>query len=93
MINSQNDNCSLIRKIKIHKLIPVLFLRELELILFIKDKLKDLIKYEHKYHLQSIFYMKPDGECILEQDNKYNMLWVKFDGFWDVLNRKRLLYY
>ena len=29
--------------------------------------------------------MKPDGTFIMQQDNKLNRLWIRFDRFWEVL--------
>ncbi len=63
-----------------------------ELIDLIKSWLKDLVifKMEDKYP-NSIFYMNSKGDYVLEIMN--NNLWVRYNGFWTVLQNKFKLEY
>ena len=67
---------NLIRKLKISEIVPVEFTEtEQKIIEFIDESYPDEIKY-----------MKTDGTFIMRQDNKGDILWVRYKGFWEVLH-------
>lgn len=82
---------NLIRKIKISKLVDNLTDTEKEIIDFIKGKLDDLIPFKWDEYPLSMFYMNSNGEWVLEQDNKNDVLWIKHYNFWQVLDVKYLM--
>ncbi len=80
---------NLVRKIKISKLISVEFTEiETEIIEFINSKLSDLIPYKYTNLPKSMFYMSPAGKWLLEQDDSDNILRVRYEDFWNVLQSK-----
>lgn len=80
---------NLVRKIKISKLTDVSFTdEEKEIVDFIKSKLDDLIPFKWDKYPLSIFYMNSKGDYILEQDDKRDSLFVRWNGFWRVLHDK-----
>lgn len=81
-------NCSLIRKIKIHQITHVLTKKELEIIKFTESKIKDLIIFNDDKYPTSTFYMSSKGKWILEEDFINNKLYIRYEDFWSVLNRK-----
>ncbi len=85
---------NLIRKYKISKLInkPLTGV-ETEIIDFIHEWLKDLIPFKMKAFQNSIFYMNSTGKFVLEQDNKNDRLWIRWEGFWYVLTSQYELKY
>ena len=80
---------NLIRKLKISEIVPVKF-SELEqgIIDLFNDKLSDLVVFVDESRPDEINYMKPDGTFIMQQDNKHDKLWIRYDGFWNVLESK-----
>ena len=84
---------NLVRKYKIHRLSPCLNEKELEIVTFIENKLKGLKPIKKNDYHESILYVDSGGETILEQDNKNDRLMVKYNGVWEVLQRKYLLNY
>ncbi len=85
---------NLIRKFKISKLTSVEFNeKEKEIIEFINFILSDLIPFKYELYQESMFYMNSEGKWLLEQDNKNDMLWVRYDDFWGVLDKKYLIEY
>ncbi len=83
---------NLIRSIKISKLGVAIPEKELEIIDFVKSMLSDLIPFHDNSFPKSIFYFKGD-KWLLEQDNKNDSLWVRYDIFWDVLEDKYSISY
>ncbi len=82
---------NLIRKIKINKITEVNFTeKEKEIIDFVNSMLSDLIPFKHDDYPESIFYFKGD-KWVLEQDNVYHVLRVRYNIFWSVLEKKYLL--
>ncbi len=76
----------LVRKLKINKLTPVSFTEEEKEILdFVKSRISSLTVFEYK---SSIYYINNDNQWILEQDSEHNMIWVRWEDFWKVLERK-----
>ncbi len=76
----------LVRKLKINKLTPVSFTEEeKEILEFTKSRISYLTIFEYR---KSIYYMNNDGEWILELDSEYPMLWVRWEDFWKVLEKK-----
>ncbi len=84
----------LIRKYKISKILnqPVTGL-EGEIILFIQFWLKDLIPFKMEHISDSIFYMNSAGLYVIEQNPKNKYLYVRWIGFWNVLESKYLMKY
>ena len=77
---------NLIRKLKISEIVPVKFTEhEQGIIDLFNEKLSDLIIFIDESRPLEINYKKPDGSCIMQQDNKNGLLWVKYEGFWEVL--------
>lgn len=76
---------NLIRKYKIHKITPVLNDKELKLINFIEDKLKDLILFKTEKLSESTFYMKLECEWVLDIDTDYKKIWINGKNFWNIL--------
>ncbi len=80
---------NLVRKIKISKITEVNFTEiETEIINFVNSKLDDLIPFKYEKYPKSIFYMSPEGKWLLEQDDKNDRLYVRYNNFWEVLNDK-----
>ena len=84
---------NLLRRYKIHQITPVLSKQELEIIDFIKNKINNLTEFKYSDYPDSLFYMNSEGECILEQDDKNERLYVRYYGFWEVLETKYKLDY
>ena len=80
---------NLIRKIKISEIVPVEFSKtEQEIIELFNDKLKDLVVFIDESYPHEINYMKSDGTVIMQKNNNSDILWVRYDGFWEVLKSK-----
>lgn len=75
-------SCSLVRKIKIHKLIPVLSKKELEIINFTKNILSNLILFKCDRYYNHIFYMNKKGEFVIEFNTSDNTLYVSYERLW-----------
>ncbi len=85
---------NLVRKYKISKILnKPLEGVEAEIILFIHSWLKDLIIFQYANILTSIYYMNSMGQFVLEQDNKNDRLWVRYNDFWGVLKTKYSIEY
>jgi hypothetical protein len=84
---------NLIRKYKIHQITPVWNEQELEIINFVKGKISTLVEFKDNNHPKSLFYMNSEGEYILEFDDINKILYVRHDGFWEVLETKYHLNY
>ena len=77
---------NLIRKLKISDIVAVEFTEiEQEIIDLFKNNLSDLIIFVDDSKPDEINYLKSDGTFIIQQDNKSDMLWIRYDGFWEVL--------
>ena len=77
---------NIIRKLKISEIVPVKFTEtEQKIIDLFNDKLSDLVEFIDELNTDEINYMKTDGTCIMQQDNKNDKLWVRNQGFWSVL--------
>ncbi len=77
---------NLIRKIKINKITSVEFTeKELKIIEFINSMLSDLIPFQYENLPESMFYMNPAGKWILEQNDKSDILYVRLENFWRIL--------
>ncbi len=82
---------NLYRKYKIGQLLDEpLHNEEKEIIDFISDKIKDLTIFIDN---GNYYYMNSIGEFIFEQDEKNDRLWVRYYGFWSVLEDKYSLNY
>ncbi len=83
---------NIIRKYKISKLLnkPLTGV-EAEIIELIQSWLKDLIPFKIDKYPNIIYYMKEDGRYVLEQDIKNNRLWIRYEEFWKVLDKKYFL--
>ena len=80
---------NLIRKYKISKILDIpLEGIDKEIIDFIKSKIDGLIIFQENYEIN---FMNSGGECILQQDEKNDRLWVLYEGFWSILETKYLL--
>ncbi len=84
---------NLIRSIKINKLGIAIPEKEKEIINFVNSILDDLIPYKHINYPKSMFYMNTVGKWILEQDDRNDVLRVRYDIFWSVLENKFLMTY
>ncbi len=84
---------NLIRKYKISKLInqPVTGI-EGEILLFINSWLNNLIPFKME-NSTSIYYMNSEGLYVLEHNPKNKYLYVRWNGFWSVLESKYLIEY
>ena len=60
--------------------------KEKEIVEFILDKIKDLTLFIDEDGCHN--YMNSKDEWIFEQDEKNDRLYVKYDGFWSVLEKK-----
>lgn len=84
---------NLVRKYKLYKFFgEPLNVKELEIILFIKETLKDLVQYKDESYPDTIFYMKGD-KLVLEENLKSEYLRVRYECFWHVLERIYLMRY
>ena len=84
---------NLVRKIKISKLTDThLTGVDKEIVDFIESILSDLIPFHMVNDTTSIYYMKPNGDWILDQDNALGRLWVRED-FWRLLQTKYFIDY
>lgn len=84
---------ALVRKYKISLLLnKPLEGRDGEIIDLIKSKLENLtpfnFQFENGYYIDSLYYLKPDGECILELNEKQKTINVKSHSFVSVLEDK-----
>lgn len=70
-----------IRKIKIHKLTPVLNKNELEMISFIKNILNNLIVFKYNKFTNSTFYMF-NNKWFGEYDDVDDILYISIEDFW-----------
>ena len=77
---------NLIRKLKISEITLVDFTESEKIIIdLFNDSLKDLVIFIDESSPERINYMKPDGIFIIQHDNTNDRLWVRNDGFWNVL--------
>jgi hypothetical protein len=77
---------NIIRKIKIHKIVPVLSEQELEIINFIENKLDNLKEFIYPiYKDRDIFYMNDKGDMILDIDYTRKQFYIRYQGFWKIL--------
>ena len=77
---------NLIRKLKISEITLVDFTESEKIIIdLFNDSLKDLVIFIDESYPERINYMKPDGIFIIQHDNTNDRLWVRNDGFWNVL--------
>ena len=77
---------NLIRKLKISEITLVDFTESEKIIIdLFNDSLKDLVIFIDDSKPWQINYMKPDGIFIIQHDNTNDRLWVRNDGFWNVL--------
>ena len=77
---------NLIRKLKISEIVSIEFTEtEKGIIDLFNDKLSDLIIFIDESYPDEINYMKPDGTFIMQQNNKLNRLFIRYLGFWSVL--------
>ena len=60
---------------------------------FIDEWLVDLVLYKDVKYPDSMFYMKKTGKCILEYNTKNDNLYVKYYGFWSVLQKEYSMEY
>ena len=68
---------NLIRKLKLSEILPINFTEhEQEIIDLFNEKLSDLVVFIDESEPSKINYMKLDGTCILQQDNKNDILFV-----------------
>ena len=80
---------NLTRKIKIYDIVPVEFTeQEFKINKLFDDNLKNLVVFIDESNSNKINYMKPNGTFIMQQDNYSDILWVKYKGFWGVLESK-----
>ena len=78
---------NLYRRYKISQLLDEpLSNEEKEIIDFILDKIKDLTLFIDEDGRHN--YMNSKGEFIFEQDDKNDTLWVRYQDFWSVLEKK-----
>ena len=83
---------NLYRRYKICQLLDEPLLdKDKEIIDFILDKIKDLTIFT--YTDSCYDYMNSKGEFVFEQNEKNDTLWVRYEGFWSVLETKYLLNY
>ena len=79
---------NLYRRYKISQLLDEpLSNEEKEIIEFILNKIKDLTLYID-VHYNRHYYMNNKGEFIFQQDDKNDTLWVRYQDFWSVLEKK-----
>jgi hypothetical protein len=76
---------NIIRKYKIHQLVPCLNDKELEIINFVKDKINNLTEYKDDKYPNSLFFMNSGGKYIFELDDENERLFVRYKDFWEVL--------
>ena len=77
---------NLIRKIKRSEIVPVEFTeQEFKIIKLFDNNLKDLVVFIDETNSNKINYMKPNGTFIMQQDNGSERLWVRYEGFLNVL--------
>lgn len=83
----------LIRKIKIHKFVPVLTKKELEIVNFIENKLSDLkiYQYDKQDEFSSLYYGNNKNECIFRINFSSRFIWIKDKNFWEILKNKYLM--
>ena len=80
---------NLIRKIKISEIVSVEFTEtEQEIIDIFNDNLSDLVVSIDDSKPDEINYTKLDGTVIMQKNNNSDILWVRYDGFWEVLKSK-----
>ena len=85
---------NLIRKLKISEIVPVEFTEtEQKIIELFNYNLKDLVVFIDESYPDEINYMKTDGTFIMRQDNKGDILWVRYKGFWEVLHSEFCIIY
>ena len=63
---------------------------EKEIVEFILDKIKDLTLFIDDGYQN---YMNSKGECLFQQDEKNDILWIRHRDFWSVLEDKYSLTY
>lgn len=85
---------NLVRKIKISKISnkPLIGIDK-EIVDFIESILSDLIPFHMDNEPTSFYYMKLNGDWILDQDNNSDRLWVRYEDFWEVLETKYFIDY
>ena len=77
---------NLYRRYKISQLLEEpLSNKEKEIVDFILDKIKDLTLFIDDGYQN---YMNSKGEFIFEQDEKNDTLWVRYQDFWSVLEKR-----
>ena len=83
---------NLVRRYKISKILDIpLEGKDKEIIDFIKSIIDGLVLFQENDYV--INFMNSDGVCIIEQDSKSDILWVRYEGFWSVLEMKYSLNY
>lgn len=73
------------RLFKIWKMGLYIPLKEKENFIFIESKIKTLKKFNLPKYDKYYFYMDKNGFFILEQDFKNDILWVRYENFWETL--------
>jgi hypothetical protein len=82
---------NLYRRYKISKLLDEPLLdKEKEIVEFVLDKIKDLTIFIDEYG-GCYNYMNSNDEFIFEYDKISNVLLIRYDDFWSVLNSKYLI--
>ena len=77
---------NIIRKLKISEIVSIEFTEtEQEIIDLFNNILSDLVVFIDESEPDMINYMKVDGIFIMQQDNKNDRLWVRYQGFWIIL--------
>lgn len=79
---------ALIRKYKLHKLIPCLSKQELELFSYIENILKGLTLVKDTEYPDYIFYTNLDNIVIIEYNTISKYMWINFE----TLNTMQLKY-
>ena len=83
---------NLVRRYKISRAInEPLDDNDKEIINFIKSKIDGLTIYQVNDY--EINFMNSEGECMLQQDSKNDILWVSYYDIWSVLEDEYLLNY
>ncbi len=76
---------NLVRKLKINKITSVEFTeKDKEIIEFVNSILDDLTPFKYDNYPESMFYFK-GSKWFLEQDDKHDVLRIRYDGFWEPL--------
>ena len=85
---------NLVRKLKISQIISIEFTEiEISIIKFLNEKLSNLTIFVDESNPSKINYMKSDGSCIMQHNTKSDIFWVRYEGFWNVLESLYSPYY